>query len=211
MVTLEHLARALAVAAGDQGRVYVDKAPCSCMNRCTACAAMERTRNAHWNRFARGPQVLDGAQVFQGMPLLLQRIIRWGSRPTTSSSLRLEFKGLGHVWREGQGALHAKGRAHAHGAHAIAIIGNARLLSHDLQVLEERAVVQFNERKVLRFPRGAHPAADFHARQVRLRRAAIQFPDRHAHSSIFSYFAIFACGRGSEPIPPARLRRATSL
>ena len=187
----EHFARALAVAAGDKGSIYIYKAALmhEAMDRlrsdgADAECALEQVR-------AR-TQMLDGAQVFDGVALLLQRIIR-SAGAQNFYGFGLQLKGLLCIGRDHQFALCTDGSAHADRVHDLLIAGNALFLCHDLQIAEEGAVIQFNKGKGFAFARGAHPAADFNAAEVLLRHGAVQFPDCHGYPPILCVEFVLCC------------------
>ena len=89
---VEHLAGALAVACGDDGRVHIDEAALL-----EEGVDGEGGHGAHAEHGAEqvgaGAQVLDGAQELDGVALLLQRVV--GGRGTLDlDGKRLELEGL---------------------------------------------------------------------------------------------------------------------
>lgn len=153
----EHLARALAVGAGEQRRVDVDEA-----------AALEelvyrRRRDAadaeHGGEQVRPrPEMLDGAQEFHAVALLLQRVIRRGGA-LHRYFRSLELKGLLGLGREHERALDYKSRAHVL-PRDLVVIGQIPPLEHYLQALVAGAVVELDEAEILHVPYCPDPAAD---------------------------------------------------
>ena len=153
---LEHLARALAVGAGDDGGVDVDEA-----------AALEELVHGIGRRAAnaegRGEevraraQVLDGAQVFDAVALFLQGIV--GRRHTLDLDLRcLDLERLLGLGRQHDRAAHDQRGADVLRGDLL-IIGKRICVHHDLQIAEARAVIQLDESEGLHIADGLRPAA----------------------------------------------------
>ena len=153
---LEHLARALAVGAGDDRGVDVDKA-----------AALEELmhgvgrRASHAER--RGEEVrartkmLDGAQIFDAVALFLQGIVG-GGHALDLDRRRLDLERLLGFGRQHDGAVHDEGGAHVLRGDLLIIRKRIRI-HHDLQIAEARAVVQLDESEGLHIADGLRPAA----------------------------------------------------
>ena len=197
---LEHFACAFAIAAGDQGRVHIQKA-----------LVMEETMDGlrgdgtHPKRALEqvcpGPQMLNGAQIFQRMTFFLQRIIR-RAVAKDGHAVRLQFKGLLHAGGDNQGSGNFQGSAHVQRFHHIPVIMQLILLNNDLQVFETTAVVDLHERKGLAFPRRAYPAADRNVCHIALGRGFIQRANKNLchDTSSFHKTVVPKSGRGQ----PAR-------
>ena len=173
---LEHLARALAVAAGDQRRVHIQEAavveePVNRLRR--QRADPERALEQVGAR----AQVLNRAQVLQRVALLLQRIVA-GALAHHGQRLGLQLEGLLHLRGQLQRAGDADGRAHGDLAHDLLVIGQPVGLHHHLQVAEVGAVVQLDERERLALALGAHPALQRRLLDVLLRQLREQLLNR---------------------------------
>ena len=178
----EHLARTLAIAAGEDGGVYVDKA-----------AVVEeavdglRRQRAHaegaLEEVGARPQMLYGAQVFQRVALFLQRIVA-GALAKHGEGRGLEFKGLLHLRGGDDLALGFDGRAHADLFRHFVVVFQLVRLEDDLQVLKIAAVVELHEGKRLRFAHGAHPARHLYARARFDGRGGKQLPYQRGHMGI---------------------------
>ena len=153
---LEHLARALAVRAGDDGGVDVDEA-----------AAREELvhgvgrRASHTER--RGEEVraraqmLNGAQIFDAVALFLQGIVG-GGHALDLNLCCLDFERLLGLGRQHDGAAHDERGAHVLRGDLLIIRKRIRI-HHDLQIAEARAVVQLDESEGLHIADGLRPAA----------------------------------------------------
>ena len=186
----EHLARALAVAAGDQRGVHVQVA-----HVVEEAVDGLRCHRAHPERALEqvraGTQVLNCAQVLQRVALLLQRIVR-RALADDGHAVGLQLKGLLHVRREHQRARHLDGRTHADGTGRLGIVGQLGLLQNDLKVAEVGAVVQLDEGEGLGLAHGAHPAVDLYLRNILLRHAGVELTYQivfHVTSLISRYHA----------------------
>src|SRR5438128_4270147 len=99
----------------------------------------------------------DLAQELRGMPLLLQRIgvvratddidVVGGDFPALALALGSDERAAYYYRGAGGEALHGR------------VIGQ-RVPGDDLKIAQAGAVVQFNERKILRITPGPHPALD---------------------------------------------------
>ena len=157
---LEHLARALAVGAGDDGGVDVGEA-----------AALEELmhREGRGGAHAEGrvekvrarAEMLDGAQELDAVALLLQGIVRRG-RPLDRDLGRLELKRLLGLGREHDLADDDERRADVLGGDLLIVGENVRV-HNDLQVAEAGAVVELDEAEGLEVADGLGPAADGHS------------------------------------------------
>ena len=160
----EHLARALTVGAGNERSVDVDEA-----------ALLEKLMHglggdgAHAEggreEIGAGPEMLDGAQKFHAVALLLQGVVR-GGHALHRDLVGLELKGLPGLGRERQNAADDQGRAHVLVGDLVVIVELAAL-EHDLQGFEAGAVVELDKAEVLHIADGSDPAADGHALPVK--------------------------------------------
>ena len=153
---LEHLARALAVAAGDDGGVDVDEA-----------AALEELVHGVGRRAShaesRGEEVraraqmLNGAQIFDAVALLLQGIVGAG-RALDLDLGRLDLERLLGLGRQHHRAAHDERGADVLRGDLLIIRKRIRV-HHHLQIAEARAVVQLDESKGFHIADGLRPAA----------------------------------------------------
>ena len=106
-----------------------------------------------------GTQMLDGAEIFQRVALLLQRII--GRAGALQDQLgRLHLHRLLGVGRLGHHAPDNDGAAHVElGGGGIMLV---RRVINDLQIADHRAVVQLHEGTGLHIAGGADPALQGH-------------------------------------------------
>ena len=153
----EHLARALAVGAGEYGRVDIDKA--AVLEELVYRRRRDAADAEHGGeQVGPGPQVLDGAQEFHAVALFLQRVVRRGD--ALHRDLRgLELKGLLGLGREHELALYNKSRADVL-VRDLVVIGQIPPVEHDLQALVAGAVVKLDEAEILHVPDCPDPAAD---------------------------------------------------
>jgi len=100
--------------------------------------------------------VLDGAQVLQRVALLLQRIVG-RAIPLDLQLGRLELDRLLGVGRGDKRAAHDDGAADVE-RRGARIAGRGGVID-DLEVADDRAVVELDERAGLDVPGGANPAA----------------------------------------------------
>ena len=166
----EHLARTLTVARRDQRGMHIKEAA-------LIKEAVDRLRHhgAHAERGLEGvrarAQMLDGAQIFQRMALLLQRIIA-RAFPFDGDGLGADLKGLRRIRRKHEFAL--DGDRAAGIERALDLIIHPILLINDLHGLEAGAVRQFNKADGLARARGLDPAGNRNGARM-LFRAANQF------------------------------------
>ena len=126
----------------------------------------------------------DGAQVFKGVALLLQRIVA-GAGADEGDLAGLDLKGLLGARGQHERARHADGAAHAQ-AHDLGVVLQRVGLRDDLQVLEERAVVELDERERLGIAQRADPSGYAHVWQILRGRLAEDF----AHGQVGHGFSI---------------------
>ena len=152
---LEHLAGALAVRAGDQGRMDIDKVP-----------VLEELVDSHGSQtpdaehglegVGPGPQVSDGPQELHGVPLGLQGIVAGGGA-FHGDGAGLNLKRLLGVGGQHQRTLDDQGRADID-------LGDLLEIGHGVVVYnlnggEVGAVIEGDEAKLLASPAVADPAA----------------------------------------------------
>ena len=153
---LEHLAGTLAVAAGDDGGLYIHKTPAleKLMHRVGRRGA-DAERGGE--QVGAGPQVLDGPQEFHAVALFLQGIVRRG--PALHGDLGSpQLQGLLGLRRQHHGAPDDQGRAHVLSRDFLIIMQFIGAHDH-LQIAEAGAVVELDEAEGLHIPDGAGPAA----------------------------------------------------
>ena len=182
---LEHLACALAVAAGDDGGLDVHKA-----------VALEELVHRHGRHGAdaegggeqvgAGPQMLDGTQELHAVALLLQGIVG-GGLALHFDGVGLDLQGLLGLGGQHHGAADDQRRAHVLGGDLL-IVGQL-LGGHDhLQILEAGAVVQLDKAEGLHVADGACPAADgdlLAAQRIAVGKDCCDF---HTFHIIFTFF-----------------------
>ena len=153
----EHLARPLAVGAGQDGRVHVIKAVAveEVMHRLRGLGPDAEGRPVFVGAHA---QMGDGAQEFVGMTFFLERI-GFGIGQTENGHVRgADFPFLPLAGRFHQ--LAADGDAGSR-IHPFQLVPCGRALVHDaLDVAEAGTVVQFQKRKTLGVAPGADPASN---------------------------------------------------
>ena len=135
---LEHLSGALRIRGRDQRRVHVDEA--TLLKKPVNGIGRKGTDPEHClESVGSRAQMRDRAQIFHGMALLLQRIIRRGS-PFHRDGVRLDFKRLLCLRRRDQSSLHGERCADIES-------GNLREIRHGVMIdhlngLEAGAVMQ---------------------------------------------------------------------
>ena len=112
-----------------------------------------------------GPQMGDGAEVLQGVPLLLEGIFRCRSALYGDSG-GLQLNGLLGVGGIDQGAGHNQRRAHVLLGDILIIFHDAVLKDH-LKALKIAAVVELDKAKGLLSAHGADPAAHLYLHLVK--------------------------------------------
>ena len=134
----KHLACPFAVAPGDERRVGIDKAIFieEFVNRIGRCTAHTECRA---ERIGARAQMCDGTQIFHGVTLLLQRIIR--RRGPLHDNLRgMNFKGLLCLRRQEQFSCDNNGRTNIQLCNVL-IIGQLIRLKNDLHALKAASIV----------------------------------------------------------------------
>ena len=169
----EHFARALGVAGGDQRGMHVDKVLLSeeSVNR----LGRQRADLEHGVEGVRPRTEMGlGAQVFKGVALFLQRIVR-RAQADHFHAFRVQLKGLFELRRPYQRPFHVDRAAQGNPGN-IGVIRHGAVADH-LQVLKEGTVVHFDEGEGVAGADRAYPAADTDFGAV-LRRFPEQGPDR---------------------------------
>jgi len=142
----EHLAGALAVAGGDDGRVEIEEAAVleELVGRRRQAVADPR----HGAEGVRpGPQVGHLAQVLEAVALLLERIALGILDPADHLDLRRQhLDGLSLARRLAQLALDPHGAA-GHEVEHLALVVPQRALRDDLDAAQARAVIDVEERE----------------------------------------------------------------
>ena len=192
---LKHLARALAVAGGDDGGMHVHKAALGK----EGVQKLRRQRPDAEHRVKRvgaGTKVRDGAQELKGVALFLQGEVR-GAQAQHLDLGGLDLEGLLHAGGEHELAGHADGAAQRDLDRAGEVAGVA-VLQDDLEVFEAGAVVELDEAERLAVAHGAHPAGYGAFLDARLRGREVQVPNvqiRHEkETSSISLSKKLACG-----------------
>ena len=167
----EHLARALAVRRRDQGRMHVDEA-----------AVVEETVNGvrrlaphaknGGEQVGARTQVGDLAQVFDGVPLLLQRIIG-GRGPLDFDGLRLDLKGLLRPRGQFEFSRHDQRRPDVLRGDLVVVV-DLLALEYDLHRLKAAAVVEIDEAERPAVADRARPAPDRDGRPAERRRFVVE-------------------------------------
>ncbi len=197
----EHLARALAIAAGDQRRMSVDKP--ALIKELVDGVSCHRTDAEHrCERVGAGPQMGDRPQIFQTVPLFLQRIGR------IRRALQLDFIRVDFQWLFGIGGEHHLSGDDNRSAHIIfgdfLEVVDFGILKNHLKILKIRAVVKLDEAELLGIAQRAHPTADGHLAVRQLRRVLKQrfylcslhcvcppFENSHKRPWIRSFFLLY--------------------
>ena len=154
---LEHLACALAVRAGDDGRLNVDETP-ALEELVDGVGRHGADAERGGEQVGAGAQMLDGTQELHAVALLLQGVVG-GGLALHLDGVGLDLQGLLGLRRQHHRAADDKGRAHVLRGDLL-VVGQL-LGGHDhLQIPEARAVVQLDEAEGLHVADGLGPAAD---------------------------------------------------
>ena len=154
---LEHLAGALAVAGGDDGRVDIDEAPVL-EEAVDGVGSHAPHPKGSGKQVGPGAQMLDGAQELHPVALLLEGVVRGGGALHRDGG-GLYLQGLLGPGGQDHLAHDHKGRAHVLSGDLLIILQHIGV-HDDLQVLKAGAVVELDEAEGLHVPDGAGPAAD---------------------------------------------------
>ena len=153
---MEHLARPLAVAGGDEGGVGVNKP--AFLEKAMDRVSRDRP---HPEDRAKGigprPEMGDGPQEFKGMALFLQRVIGGGSSFDLDGG-GVHFTGLFGFRGQNQFPFDAQRSSHVLMDNLLKVLKRIPF-RNDLQISLTAAVVEFDERQRFGFTQGAHPAA----------------------------------------------------
>ena len=181
---LEHTARALAVAARDDGGMHIDKPAVveKFMNGKRRFAADPEHRG---KEIGAGAEMRNDAQKFHRVPLFLQGIIGRGF------SLYVDFFRFDLVrlliFRRGDHfSRHDERSAHVLPRDFV-VVGKHGPFKHDLRVFEATAVVEFDKSERLGIADSSCPACHRHALPVKLGKAGGNFFQKNPlHSSFLS-------------------------
>ena len=152
---VEHLSCTLAVAAGDDWGVYINKATfvkefvdCKCCNRTHAenCAEGVGART----------QVCDGTQKFHRMTFFLKRIIR-GGQSFDHNLICVDLIRLFCFRGHNERTLYNNGSTNVEFTDLIKII-HLIAFKYDLYILEGSTIVQFNKAQVFGCTDGSDPS-----------------------------------------------------
>ena len=182
----EHLARALAVAGGDERGMYIQEAP-------VVKEAVYGLRNyvadpeGGLESVGARPEVLHCAQILEAVPFLLHWIIA-GAEALYLYFPCLHLKWLLCIRSEHEVANYAYGTAGIYLFYYI--VGYIILINH-LYVPEAGAVGQLYKANILAVAHGAHPAGNFNFARV-LSGILVQFTqsDHENTSKCFAFFTL---------------------
>ena len=153
---LEHLARALAVAACDDGRVHIYKAPLLKELMYGKCS--QRSDSEHrLKRIGSRAQMRHGAQVLQRMALLLERIVRAG-RSLYRDLTRLYLKGLLRLGGGDERSPDDESSAYVDLRYLREVVHIVMI--YDLYLVEARSVADGQKAECLGVSVGTYPPAD---------------------------------------------------
>ena len=154
---LEHFARALAVAAGDDRRVHIDKAVLveELVDR-IGCRGTHAERRVEQVR-ARA-QMRDRAQILDGVALFLQWVFRRGSA-LHNDFRRLQLKRLLRFGREDERAGHTQRSADVLRGDLLVIL-DIFSRENDLDAFEAAAVIKIDKSECFRVADRSRPAAN---------------------------------------------------
>ena len=182
----EHLARALAVAGGDERGMYIQKAP---VVKEAVYGLGNYVANPEGGLEGVGarPEVLHGAKILKAVPFLLHWIIA-GAEALYLYFPRLHLKGLLCIRSEHEVANYAYCTAGIYLFYYI--VGYIILINH-LYVPEAGAVGQLYKANILAVAHGAHPAGNFNFARV-LSGILVQFTqsDHENTSKCFAFFTL---------------------
>ena len=169
---LKHTARALAVAARDDGRMDIDKAALveEFMNGKRRLAADLEHRV---KQVGAGAEIRDFSQEFHGMTLFLQGIIGRGLA-LHGHGFRLDFARLLVFGRSDDLSRHDEGRAHVFVSDFVVVV-QRRALEYDLHIFETASVVKLDKSERLGIADGFRPARHRHRLSVVFGKARINF------------------------------------
>ena len=155
----EHFPSAFAVAAGDDGSMCVYKA--FALEELMDCISNQASHTeCCGEHVCSGTQISDLAQEFYAVTFFLQRVVRSGSA-FDGNFLCLYFKGLFCFGCFHQQTFDDDGSANTQFCD-FGIVGQRICFKNDLDVFEERTVVQFDEAEIFGYTHGTDPAAQCH-------------------------------------------------
>ena len=167
----EHLARAFAVAAGDEGRVHVNEAALleEAVDRVRRKAADAEDRT---EEVRAGPKVRDRPQEFDAVRLRLQRIVRRGCA-FDGDLLRVDLERLLRFRRQDEFSFHDEARADVDVLDLVKV--RECLVIDHLDGIEGGPVVQHDEAESLGVSAVSRPSAHGKVPAFVFGRAAKQF------------------------------------
>ena len=168
---LEHLPGSLRIVAGNQRRMDVDESALleEAVNRVRRQRADAEDR---LKGIGARTQMRNRAEIFHGMTLLLERIIRCG-RALDDDALRLNLKGLLRLRRRHQRSGDNHRRARSEGGDFGEVL---QLVAVDhLQRFKKCSVMQHNKSDVLGIADAADPSPDLHRFPDELIAVAVYF------------------------------------
>ena len=172
---LEHFARALAVGAGDQGRVDIDKVPL--LEEFMDGVGRQTADTEHClEQIGAGPQMGHGAQELHAVALFLHGIVAGGIALNHHRG-SLNFKRLLGIGRQQHTALHNQRRAHVHLGNGLEILHGIGI--NHLNRGEISTVIQGNKAKLFALSIESNPAANLHFLAGIFRRVLEQLSDRN--------------------------------
>ena len=152
---LEHLAGPLTVRAGDEGGVDIDKAPI--LEEAVDGVGRHAPYPESCGKQIRpGPQVLDGAQKLDAVPLFLQGVVGGGG-PLHLDGGRLHLQGLLGLRGKRHLSLDDEGGAHVLPGDFLVVVQDVGVHDH-LEVFKAGTVVELNKAEGFHIPDGAGPA-----------------------------------------------------
>ena len=119
-------------------------------------------------------QMLNRAQIFQRVALLLKRIVH-RTLANDHGGVSLQLEGLLHAGRKHQRAGKLNSRADGNLLDDFAVIIQLFLLKNHLQVAEIAAIIQLDECESLGFAGSAHPAVDLDVSQISCGHVGVEF------------------------------------
>ena len=152
----EHFTGALTVAGSNQRGMAVDKAPL--VEEFMDGIRRHRPHPKHRVKgVGSGAKMGNGAQIFQGVAFFLKRVFR-GRFPFNLDGVGMHLKGLLGVGGQHQSPVNHQSGTHVEFGNLFKII-DLSILENHLQILEGRAVVEFDKSQRFGGTDGANPSA----------------------------------------------------